>query len=156
MDKGYDAGRIYDGCEGRDYRPIIPLRKTPAVHKSDHKPPTCEHGTWTFAGADYQRKATKWRCPTGVQARFPVGQGRSAAPRWSRASRTAGPPCTGAEGAVEREFGRLKNEWALSPLRFRGLDRVRLHADLTILAKLACAQSGASRVARGLAAHSLR
>jgi hypothetical protein len=40
--------------------------------------------------------------------------------------------------AVEREFGRLKNEWALAPLRVRGLDRVRLHADLTILAKLAC------------------
>ncbi len=41
--------------------------------------------------------------------------------------------------AVEREFGRLKNEWALSPLRVRDLERVRLHADLTILAKLACA-----------------
>jgi hypothetical protein len=26
--------------------------------------------------------------------------------------------------AVEREFGRLKNEWALLPLRVRGLDRV--------------------------------
>jgi len=24
--------------------------------------------------------------------------------------------------AVEREFGRLKNEWALAPLRVRGLD----------------------------------
>jgi hypothetical protein len=34
--------------------------------------------------------------------------------------------------AVEREFGRLKNEWAMSPLRVRGLDRVRPHADLTI------------------------
>ena len=41
--------------------------------------------------------------------------------------------------AVEREFGRLKHEWALLPLRVRGLDRVRLHADLTILAKLSCA-----------------
>jgi Transposase DDE domain len=40
--------------------------------------------------------------------------------------------------AVEREFGRLKHEWALLPLRVRGLDRVRLHADLTILTKLAC------------------
>jgi hypothetical protein len=40
-------------------------------------------------------------------------------------------------GAVEREFGRLKHEWALLPLRVRGLDRVRLHADLTILTKLA-------------------
>jgi hypothetical protein len=41
--------------------------------------------------------------------------------------------------AVECEFGRLKNEWALLPLRVRGLDRVALHADLTILAKLSCA-----------------
>ena len=41
------------------------------------------------------------------------------------------------ERAVEREFGRLKHEWALLPLRVRRLDRVRLHADLTVLAKLA-------------------
>lgn len=40
--------------------------------------------------------------------------------------------------AVEREFGRLSHEWALLPLRVRGIDSVRLHADLTILAKLAC------------------
>ncbi|MCA1695994.1 MAG: transposase, partial [Actinobacteria bacterium] len=63
-----------------------------------------------------------------------------------------GPPCPliprhtersrnlySSRGAVEREFGRLKHEWALLPLRVRGLDRVRLHADLTILAKLASA-----------------
>jgi transposase len=42
-------------------------------------------------------------------------------------------------GAVERGFGRLKNEWALAPLRVRRIERVRLHADLTILAKLSCA-----------------
>jgi len=47
---------------------------------------------------------------------------------------------------VEREFGRLKNEWSLTPLRVRGLDRVRLHADLTILAKLSCALSRARAV----------
>jgi len=41
-------------------------------------------------------------------------------------------------GAIEREFGRLKHEWALLPLRVRGIERVRLHADLTILAKLGC------------------
>jgi transposase len=40
--------------------------------------------------------------------------------------------------AVEREFGRLKHEWSLLPLRVRGLDRIRLHADLTILSRLAC------------------
>jgi hypothetical protein len=42
-------------------------------------------------------------------------------------------------GAVERENGRLKHEWALSPLRVRRVERVRLHADLTILARLATA-----------------
>jgi transposase len=41
-------------------------------------------------------------------------------------------------GAVEREFGRLKNEWAMLPLRVRRIERVRLHVDLTILTKLTC------------------
>jgi len=49
-------------------------------------------------------------------------------------------------GAVEREFGRLKHERALLPLRVRGLDRVRLHADLTILANLSCALARARAV----------
>ncbi|HEV3230147.1 MAG TPA: transposase, partial [Solirubrobacteraceae bacterium] len=49
-------------------------------------------------------------------------------------------------GAVEREFGRLKHEWALLPLRVRGLERVQLHADLTILAKLSCALARARAV----------
>jgi hypothetical protein len=48
---------------------------------------------------------------------------------------------------VEREFGRLEHDWALAPLRVRGLDRVKLHADLTILAKLACALSRQRTVA---------
>ncbi len=65
MDKGYDLTTIYDGCEERDCRPIIPLRKTTAVVRGDHKPPTCEHGDWRFAGADVRRGAAKWRCPTG-------------------------------------------------------------------------------------------
>ena len=42
-------------------------------------------------------------------------------------------------GAVEREFGRLKHEWSLLPLRVRGLERVRPYADLTILAQLGSA-----------------
>jgi hypothetical protein len=41
--------------------------------------------------------------------------------------------------AVEREFGRLKHEWGLGPLRVRGLAAVALHADLTILARLTTA-----------------
>jgi len=50
--------------------------------------------------------------------------------------------------AVEREFGRLKHDYGLSPLRVRGLERVALHADLTMLARLAQALSRARAVAR--------
>lgn len=42
-------------------------------------------------------------------------------------------------GAVEREFGRLKHDYALTPLRVRRLTRVRLHADLTMFGRLALA-----------------
>jgi hypothetical protein len=37
---------------------------------------------------------------------------------------------------VEREFGRLKNEWALTPIRVRRRERVDIHADLRMLARL--------------------
>lgn len=47
---------------------------------------------------------------------------------------------------MERESGRLKNDWAPSLLRVRGLDRVRLRADLTILAKPSCALAGTRRI----------
>ncbi len=51
--------------------------------------------------------------------------------------------------SVERAFGRLKNEWALAPLRVRRIERVRLHADLTILSQLsrALAKCRAMRLA---------
>ena len=41
--------------------------------------------------------------------------------------------------SVERVFGRLKNEWALTPQRVRGIERVRLHVNLTVLAHLSSA-----------------
>jgi hypothetical protein len=48
--------------------------------------------------------------------------------------------------AVEREFGRLKHHYALAMLRVRGIERVRLHADLTMLGRLALALSRARAV----------
>jgi hypothetical protein len=45
--------------------------------------------------------------------------------------------------AVEREFGRLKHHYGLAILRVRGIERVRLHADLGILGRLALALSRA-------------
>ena len=41
--------------------------------------------------------------------------------------------------AVEREFGNLKHNFGLALLRVRRIERVRLHADLCILARLALA-----------------
>ncbi len=48
--------------------------------------------------------------------------------------------------SVEREFGRLKHEWALLPLRVRGIERVQLHADLTMLGRLSLALARARAV----------
>jgi len=146
LDKGYDSGPIYDACEDRDARPIIPLRETAAVKAGKAGPPTCGHGEWRFAGSDSKRGASKWRCPTGeckpasrwVKADRLHPLVPRETPRWRKLYR--------GRASVEREFGRLKNEWALSPLRVRGIERVRLHADLTILAKLSCALSRARAI----------
>ncbi len=147
MDKGYDNGPIHDGCMDRDICPVTPLRKTPAVVRGDHEPPCCEHGEWTFAGADYKRRATKWRCPTGeckpASTWVKADRLHPLIPRETERSRKL----YRSRGAVEREFGRLKHEWTLLPLRTRGLARVRLHADLTILAKLSCALARARPLA---------
>jgi hypothetical protein len=139
LDRGYDAEVVYEQVEGRHARPVIPLRQTPAVKAGKDKPPSCDHGTWTFAGSDAKRGASKWRCPSGECAPASV---------WVKASRLHPLIPRGSDrfkalyhqrGAVEREFGRLKHEWGMLPLRVRRLPRVRLHVDLTILATLATA-----------------
>jgi hypothetical protein len=139
LDRGYDTESLYTLLESRDIRPVIPLRMTPAVKRGLASPPGCDHGEWTLAGADTKRQAAKYRCPTGECA--PASQ-------WVKASRlhTLIPRGTDRwkslyhqRGAVEREFGHLKHEWAMLPLRVRRVERVRLHVDLTILAQLASA-----------------
>jgi Transposase DDE domain/Transposase domain (DUF772) len=137
MDKGYDNGPIHDGCIDRGISPVTPLRQTPAVKRGDHKPRVCEHGEWTFAGTDYKRQATKWRCPTGeckpASTWVKADRLHPLIPRHTKRSKAL----YSSRGAVEREFGRLKHDWSLLPLRVRGIARVQLHADLTILSKLA-------------------
>jgi hypothetical protein len=139
MHKAYDNSHVYDECAARDCLPLIPLRTTTAVKRGEHRPPHCEHGEWTFAGSDRKRGAAKWRCPSGECA---------PASTWRKASRLH--PLIPREterwkavyckrAAFQREFGRLKHEWGLGALRMRGLEPVRLHADLTILTKLTCA-----------------
>jgi DDE family transposase len=48
--------------------------------------------------------------------------------------------------AVEREFGRLKNDYGLAPLRVRGVAKVQLHADLVMLGRLGQALARARAV----------
>jgi len=57
-----------------------------------------------------------------------------------------GYPTREKRAAVEREFGRLKTGLLLSPLRVRTLERVRLHVNLTMLARLSCALARARAV----------
>jgi len=139
LDKGYDNNRVYDTCSERGILPVIPLRRTLDVVKGKDKPPCCEHGEWRFAGADRKRGAAKWRCPTRECKPASV---------WIKADRLH--PLVPREtlrwkglyrgrASVERAFGRLKNEWSLAPLRVRRIERVQLHADLTILSQLTCA-----------------
>jgi hypothetical protein len=146
MDKGYANEPIHTGCMDRGVCPITALVESKRVKRGEHKPPCCRHGVWTFAGADFKRRATKWRCPTGEcqPARTWVKASRlhPLIPRESERS----VKLYRSRGAVEREFGRLKNEWAMAPLRVRRLERVRLHVDLTILAKLSCALARARAV----------
>jgi transposase, IS5 family len=147
LDKGYDNNRVYADCSQRGIAPVIPLRKTPDVVKNKDKPPCCEHGEWRFAGADHKRGATKWRCPTGECKPASV---------WVKADRLH--PLIPREtlrwkglyrsrASVERAFGRLKGDWALAPLRVRRIERVRLHANLTILSQLARALNQTQMVA---------
>ncbi len=122
MDRGYDVTAMYDACETRGIRPIIPVRQTGAVKQGKHLPPNCEQGTWS-AGSDTKRQASKWRCPTGecTPASLSIKADRlhPLVPRHTARFKAL----YHQRGAVEREFGRLKHEWALLPLRVRGLAR---------------------------------
>jgi hypothetical protein len=72
---------VYDACTERGIVPIIPVKETHAVKRGEHRAPECEHGTWTFAGADFKRNAAKWRCPTRrVRAEVPLAEGFPPAP----------------------------------------------------------------------------
>jgi hypothetical protein len=109
------------------------------VKRGEHLDPECEHGTRAEAGTGPE--GTAWVCRG--DACEPVTQPASRLrPRIHRDSERFKALYRG-RAAVEREFGRLKHEWGLGPLRVRGLDRVRLHADLTILTRLATALAGA-------------
>jgi hypothetical protein len=104
-----------------------------AVRARGFSPETCAMDM----GYDYNRIYDETR-ERGCAPIIPLKKNRLAIPlspiphgsdEWKRLYR--------GRSAVEREFGRLKHHYALAMLRVRGIERVRLHADLTILGRLA-------------------
>jgi transposase len=90
-------------------------------------------------GSDAKRGAAKYRCPSGEC---------SPASTWVKADRLHTLVARETDrcrklyrrgGSVERGFRRLKNESALLALPVRRIERVRLHADLAVLTRLAVA-----------------
>lgn len=74
----------------------------------------------------------------GKQTVLPVATGGRNFPRIARGSERFR-SLYKRRALIEREFAHLKREHALAMLRVRGLDRVQLHVDLTIFARLALA-----------------
>jgi hypothetical protein len=120
MDKGYDGEPMHAECESRNIRPVIALKETPAVQAGKHKPAVRARRVDVRRIGREARREQVAVPGRRVRPGVAVDQGRPAAP-------------------AERGFGRLKTDWGLTPLRVRRIQRVRLHADLTILAQLASA-----------------
>jgi Transposase DDE domain len=82
----------------------------------------------------------------GKQPVLPIGVGGRLFPRIPRHTQRFRDLYRG-RAAVERAFGDLKHSYGLAPLRVRGLARVQLHADLTMLARLTQALSRTRQLA---------
>jgi len=156
-DKAYDAEKVHLFLKGEhNCHPIIPLRnltqdETAVLDK--HGCPVYQEGTWKWKGSDYKRKRTKWFCPVrcGKHREF-IGfdaccgpQGKmmylnwkddprkhTLIPRRSRKFRKLYDKRT----SVERAFSTLKNQYLLDTLRVQGIEKVRLHVNLSIFTRL--------------------
>jgi hypothetical protein len=124
MDKGYDNRTVHDACEQRNCHPIIPIRK----RRPENRRTVDKRGRAFVAQPIVQPLPG-----TPPSRKHPHVQRESDDFRALYRNR----------GAVEREFGMLKNHYGLLPLRVRGLERVQLHADLTMLARLSLVLSRA-------------
>jgi hypothetical protein len=109
------------------------------------KPKTCAmdkayDNTRVYAECEHRGVAPviPLRGAKGKQMVVPITTGGRLFPRIARHTERFRSLYAG-RSAVEREFGRLKHDYGLAPLRVRGQDRVSLHADLTILARLSLA-----------------
>jgi hypothetical protein len=134
----------------RGSRPTTATRSSPCARPPPSRPASTARRRVSTARGRSPDRTPSGRRPSGaahrgVLAREPVDRGEPAAhpdprgtDRWKKLYRL--------RGSVERENGRLKHEWALLPLRVRRIERVALHADLAILARLTVALAAARAV----------
>jgi hypothetical protein len=119
------VGPLLDALSARGYKP-----ETVAMDKGYDS--NRVHGECEERGCD---PVIPIRSRKLYEPALPLGLGGRLYPRIARDSDRFKSLYRG-RAAVEREFGRLKHDYGLAPLRVRGLERVRLHADLTMLARL--------------------
>jgi Transposase DDE domain len=144
MHGGYDSHNVHQACAETNCIPIIPMpKRSEKTGKAD--PPSCDHGPRHPHGMERKRQTLKWRCSQGVCKDIRVRASREQplipykSERWRKLYNR--------RSAVERENGRLKDDWGLNNVRVRRRERVQLHVDLTILARLTAALVGARHAA---------
>jgi hypothetical protein len=132
---------------------VVPLLD--AMHARGFKPETCAMDKGYYNNRVYAECEERGCEPViplrgvrGKQVALPLALGGRFFPRIPRHSERFRDLYRG-RAAVEREFGRLKHDYGLAPLRVRGLERVALHADLVMLGRLgqALARSREMRLA---------
>jgi hypothetical protein len=116
-----------------------------AIHARGFQPDTCAmdkgyDNTRVYAEVEQRgcEPVVPLRGVKGKQPVLPIGLGGRLFPRIARHSERFR-DLYSRRVAVERGFADLKTHYGLTPLRVRGLARVQLHADLTILARLSLA-----------------
>lgn len=142
LDKGYDAGKIHEALEMTyGIHPIIPLRrldKDPNPDLDEQGIPVCPfgHGRFSFRGTDYRNHRTKWRCaPCKVTMWLKLKDNYRKHSLVPRHTRLWG-KLYAKRSAVEREFSLLKEQLLLDKVRVRGIERVKLHVNLSLLVRL--------------------
>lgn len=147
LDKGYDDSKIHEALETTyGIHPIIPLRQFSRESGSDldeQGVPVCPfgHGRFSFRGADYRNRRTKWRCaPCRVTMWLKLKDNYRKHSLVPRHTRLWG-KLYARRSAVEREFSLLKEQVLLDTVRARGIERVKLHVNLCLLVRLLKAAS---------------
>jgi len=151
LDMGYDNNRVYGECEERDIRPIIPLRETPEREGREGGTAELRARNVALRRVGLKARSVEVALPDRrVLAREPVGRRRPAASPRAPGDATVAEALQGPRG---RRAGVRTLEARVglgpAPRAWSRSGRAPRRPDDPYQAGL-CAQSGASRAARGV------